>query len=245
MIRLSTIVFALTLLVPNLATNPRIVDHGDTKGKATSSRANELELMEAGQLPRLPRIRTGRTESGSDSDYSSASLVSALDQELEFPGLLDDLDPDQPGPSSRQQQIELQQQRQETRLEELRSQQQQDIALTIAPPAHDMSREVELASHASPSAPSEASNRSSSASSALSNLTSDEARCLRCFASCLDCVLGPEEALSAYCEAGTGRCACGREGWNCAMTFTMCCSFISSFTFGLGLLALRSSGGQQ
>ena len=97
MIRLPIIVLILSLLGPSLVTNPCIVYFGDAKGKATSSRANELQLMESDQLPRLPSAKFGWANS--DSDPSSRSFVSPIDQKLKFLDMPDNLNPDHHGPS--------------------------------------------------------------------------------------------------------------------------------------------------
>ena len=246
MIQLLPINLALTFVVLAVATDPRVANLNDPKGKAISSGANEVGAMEAGQLPRFPRPNPGQGYLESDSHSSGESFATASDLELRILRSLATLDPDQAGPSSHSQQVELQRQQQESRLAELRVQQQEESqsgALALPPSSHEMSRDIEMGSPARSSSLSEPSSPSLSSEAALSTLTPDQAQCLQCFQSCVGCAIAPERALAEYCEAGNGTCACGRRRWNCALNTTICCSFFSSFILGLGLLALRSGSG--
>ena len=226
-------IFLLALTTSIFATDPRIVDRGNER--IVLRRMNELELMESGLLPHLPPFRA----TGPTSETSSNSFT---EQDLRLLELLDKLDPDLPGPSSPRQRIAVQQQRQEQRLEELRLQQQEDAALTIPPISQHMSLDVEPATPSIPSpvealAPYILSN-STFPPRASGTGTPSQAQCLQCIKSCLGCVAHTEEALSEYCNAGTGRCACGEQGWECALSTTTCCSIMGGLLGGMALLGV-------
>ena len=241
-LRLPVLILALTSITPILALDPRIVDLRDEH--PISRRTNEMELMEAGQLPRP----SPPSASQLGLETPSNSLT---EQDMRVLQLLDDLDPYLPGPSSPRQQAAIQQQRQQQRmaelrqqredediarrvslslqnerLEEMRRQQQENVALTEAPPSQHMSSETEPASPAIP------------LHAVGTGTPSSQAQCLRCFKSCVGCVANKEEALSAYCNAGNGTCACGSEGWDCAVATATCCGFLGSLAGGLALIGL-------